>query len=223
MADTLFVPEQKNTNASYVPESAVKFPIYTVVLEGAVGDLVNGLIQGLKLFNTATTGSWNDYTWYQILSINSKTIAQIDQLENDNIPFFTTSSLASAYANQLNTAHIAPNNSYGDISYSELNQVILDYGYNASSNPGSTTGPAPTNPSTPIQTAEQEIQDIWNFLNKLTERNTWIRVGEFTAGAILLAICIKTLAMETGTGKAIQATAKSASRTATKLAVAAAA
>jgi hypothetical protein len=66
--------------------------------------------------------------------------------------------------------------------------------------------------------AYAEIGSISAFIEKLGERQTWIRIGEFAAGAILIAICMKTLAEETSVGKAVQATAASAAKTGRKVA-----
>jgi hypothetical protein len=74
-----------------------------------------------------------------------------------------------------------------------------------------------------LQTAETEIGSIWDFVEKLGERSTWVRIGEFLAGGLLIAVCVKVLASETQTGKAIQATVKSAGKTAKKVGTIAAA
>lgn len=60
------------------------------------------------------------------------------------------------------------------------------------------------------------VAAIGDFFNRLTEKNTWIRVGEVIAGLILVYIGINALLRDTAAGSAIQ----SAKKTADKVAVA---
>jgi hypothetical protein len=55
---------------------------------------------------------------------------------------------------------------------------------------------------------------IGDFFNRLTQKNTWIRVGEVLAGLVLIWIGLNALTRDTAVGRGIQ----SAKRTATKVA-----
>jgi len=56
------------------------------------------------------------------------------------------------------------------------------------------------------------INAIGDFFSRLTEASTWVRVGEFVAGGLLLYISGNALLRDTAAGNAVQ----SAKRTATK-------
>jgi len=50
------------------------------------------------------------------------------------------------------------------------------------------------------------VQAIGDFFNRLTQANTWIRVGEVAAGLLLLWIGLNALFKNTAAGDAIQST-----------------
>jgi len=72
--------------------------------------------------------------------------------------------------------------------------------------------PGGPNASNPLAAAAQGagsplhgIEAVGNFFNTLTQKNTWIRVGEVLAGLILLYVGLNALAQNTAVGNASQA------------------
>jgi hypothetical protein len=79
---------------------------------------------------------------------------------------------------------------------------------------GAANGLAAAAPATPGGLPLGGIAAIGDFFNKLTEANTWVRVGEFAAGAILLYIGLSALTRGTAAGDAVQSATSKAKKVA---------
>jgi hypothetical protein len=58
------------------------------------------------------------------------------------------------------------------------------------------------------------VAAIGDFFNRLTQPNTWIRVGEVLAGLVLIWIGLNALTKDTAVGRGIQSAKRGAERTA---------
>lgn len=115
----------------------VQFPIYSIVQEGAVGNILNWEPLGPGGNVAQGKAIWGIYT---PVALSQSDWAKIEHLETLSLPFFTTQAKANAYAGLVNQGKSSPNNfSAGDISYSTINSI---FGANAGAGKGST--PAPT-------------------------------------------------------------------------------
>lgn len=56
------------------------------------------------------------------------------------------------------------------------------------------------------------VTAIGDFFNRLTEENTWLRVGEVIAGLLLLYLGLKASMTNTAAGKAVQSTTNTAKK-----------
>ena len=56
------------------------------------------------------------------------------------------------------------------------------------------------------------VAAIGDFFNRLTQTNTWIRVGEFVAGGLLLYLGLNAAMRGTAAGNAVQSATKTAKR-----------
>jgi hypothetical protein len=61
---------------------------------------------------------------------------------------------------------------------------------------------------------EGGLKAIGDFFQRLTQENTWIRVGEFAAGALLLYAGVKALMQGTAVGNAVNSTVRTAKKAA---------
>jgi hypothetical protein len=58
------------------------------------------------------------------------------------------------------------------------------------------------------------INAVGDFFSRLTQKNTWLRVGEVLAGLILLYVGLNALAKDTAAGNAVHSAAQGAKRVA---------
>jgi len=61
------------------------------------------------------------------------------------------------------------------------------------------------------------VAAIGDLANRLTQKNTWVRVGEVIAGLILLYVGLNAMAKDTAVGNAVQAANQSAKHAGEKL------
>jgi hypothetical protein len=79
--------------------------------------------------------------------------------------------------------------------------------------PGGTTGSGVAHD---IGAAVTPLAAIGDFFHRLTEQQTWVRVGEVVAGGIVLFIAVKALVHQSGAAKATRPVTKPVTRTAKK-------
>jgi hypothetical protein len=89
----------------------------------------------------------------------------------------------------------------------------LEQDYQAAISTGSQPG-GPNASSLGFTNPLSGLAAIGDFANRLTQKNTWIRVGEVIAGLILLYVGLNALARDTPVQQATQAATKGAKRTA---------
>lgn len=73
--------------------------------------------------------------------------------------------------------------------------------------------PGPHNPS--VGNPLTGVAAIGDLANRLTQAHTWVRVGEFIAGAIILYVGLSALLRNTAAGNAVQSTTRNVKRVAT--------
>jgi hypothetical protein len=90
--------------------------------------------------------------------------------------------------------------------------------FNANPEPAAGPAMAPSvAPTKGLTNPLSGVNAIGDFFNRLTQPNTWIRVGEVVAGLLLIYVGVNALMRDTAAGKAVQSAKRGAERTATAI------